>query len=297
LAFLPALWHQAGLGLAWRGSRAIALLLGSGLLVRIVTLSADNQQLKRWGHFACLSLSGVLVFVTYPSARSGSEPFLNQLLICLLIAASFFPLRRWFVAAAALFGTCYSLALRYHPGPESQNLWLELAVVGVISAIIQRTQAGISEHYNQVTLTDEVRLKLYSQTAEDARKAQRRYERFTNGGKEGLIFHSGGKVLDANIAALEMLGSERKRIEGQSISRFLSKPSARLLTQPTDRKNTAFTRVKIIREDGTPVEALAFNHELLFPEGRVAVLGLRAIDPKAAAESRSSVLGDEMFRN
>ena len=241
---------------------------------------------------------GLLVFVTYPSARSGSEPFLNQLLICLLVAASFFPLRRWFVAVAALVGTCYSLVLlRFHPGAESLNLWLELAVVGVISAIVQRIQAGISEHYNQVTLTDEVRLKLYGQTAEDARKAQQRYERFTNGGKEGLIFHSGGKVLDANIAALEMLGSERKRIEGQSISRFISKSSARLLTQPTDRKNSVFTRVKIVREDGTPVEALAFNHELLFPEGAVAVLGLRAIDPRAAAESRSSLLGDEMFRN
>jgi PAS domain-containing protein len=148
------------------------------------------------------------------------------------------------------------------------------------------------EQFNLVALTDETRLALYLRAAEDARGAQRRFERLANCGKEALILHAGGIITDANSVACEMLETTRERLVGAPITKVLAKNSQRLVTLASDAANNSFTRIKIVRNDGALADAFGFHHEFVFPEGPVGVLVLRPYERKGDDDRACSCPGE-----
>ncbi len=82
------------------------------------------------------------------------------------------------------------------------------------------------ERYLLVMLTDTTRSKL----AEDAlRESEERFRRLTQVTFEGIVIHDGGKVLDANPAAIAMFGYEHSEVIGEKILKFVAPESQEMI--------------------------------------------------------------------
>lgn len=293
LLFLPSIAQQFATFNTWAEPRLIVLLLGLGFCARVGMLKSANPQLRRWGELACLYLAGLLAFVVFPSGHNGSEWVLNELLTGIVLSGGFFLLTRWFLAGAALFASLYAIIVTsFYPGASATALWVRLGIVFLLALIVQRSQARICADFNLVTLTDEARLALYLKASEDARNAERRFERLANAGKEALILHSSGRIIEANSLAAELVGTERERLLGEPVAKLLAKSSQRLLTQASDTANSTFTKVRLVRSDGTFADAAGFHHHQVFPEGAVGVLVLRSTERRTDDERGCGCAGD-----
>ncbi len=296
--FLPSIAQQAAIGFVWSDPRTVSLMLASVIFLRIVTLPENDAQLRRWGNSACVGMAVLLILSVFPRTVSSSEGMANQLLIALMISGCFSLQTSGFIAGWAVFASIYAmLVLRFHPGTEWTVLWLRLGSASVIAFLVKHTQALLCQLYNEITLTDEARREIYRQATEDARDAQSRFERLSNAGKEALILHRAGRIEDLNNLALELLGAKREELIGEPVSKILAKGFSRLATQPSDQKNSSLTRVKVIQRNGKTIEAYGFNHEIVFPDGAIAVLGLRWTERMVESEMKPDIFFQSTLRN
>ncbi len=278
LLFIPLEFTAPPAHLALLNARTAALVLGWLLLIRIVTLPPEDARLLKWSNAACLFLLASFALGSFPSSHADTERALQNELISLLLAGAFLLSIPWFYASAVLCCGFYAgCALQFSSAPPVA-VWIRLTLYVIIAALVQQAQARLSHAYNKLALTDEARFAVYSEALEAARKSHLRFEKLSNAGKEALLLHARGTILEANSAAQDLLALPRQSLIGKPVEQVLARDCVRFASRPSDAANNALTPIKVVRGDGVQIDALGYNSEIVFPDGAVSVLGLRPFE-------------------
>jgi PAS domain-containing protein len=299
ILFLPLLLQFPVTHLIWSDPKVGSLLVGALLFLKLVfSKDTSNPHFRRSGHFICIAFVLLIVLAVFPESETSSRSVTRCLLVSILIAGSLFQSVEWFLASVVVFGLLYArLVFAFHGGIEATQFWIELIGAAALSLVVQSTNAKFRKRYNLWAITDEVRLTTYSRAVEEARTFKSRFEKLSNAGKEALIFHTNGKIVDANRSALDMVGVELEQLLGKTIGEILGAGCSQLATQLVDPKRSSLSRVKVTRSDGTLLDAMAFNHLIMLPEESIAVLGLRPVDRKRSIELQSCLDPAVVFKN
>ena len=261
---------------AWiAGGVSFVPIAGAGLLY---ALSRKKGIPARWAHPAATLLAGfVTLQYAFLAHLTGNAFYAGAVLVLIMGSAFFFLSLPWFlttllISAAPAFAVLHSLGTIAGPGAAiSAGLYIPFALV------IQNSRLKDARWLVQYQLEERKRIEILSSAISEARGSEKRFRKLSEAGREALILHTGGKIVDLNKAAVTLMGYAHAELIGKPVASLVTATDRHFVEQITDPANENLSCVTALRKNGLPVKLAAFNHVLISPEETVAVLGLRPL--------------------
>ena len=265
--------------------RGAFLLIGCGLLAFLI---ADRQQQgrnRRPANAAALAICTLVAISLFLLTPPATDSAMDRILLAAIAAGALFVTTPSFILVATICAALYGL-LAIKTGAEALlSNWLELLTVAGISLIVHVAARSKLLSFNELALREEARLDFYNKAVQQAREEQERFKRLSDAGREALIVHSEGKILDANLSAVQLLGYETNELVGRPVTDLFASQFVRFTEQINDPDNTSLARIKVVRKDGSHLESMAFNNVLVFRNQSASVLGFRKVDSQVKTDT------------
>ena len=256
------------------GAASIVLLaaLLAGVSLYALGLTPGNALLLGWVCVGCAAFYGRRVALT---AFSG---------MVLLVVAYGFILQRWGGAAEwrlSALAPSTPLFVRYATG--------SLALMGILLATVLSIVEGLEESTRELTGA------LDRERAErEARQAgEERFRTMSSIGTEGIMVHSEGRVLDANLAFARIVGCETAdALVGRAGFEVIPlTPASKERVQEHMRTGSTETYdVELLRPDGGIVPAETSGRAIVYRGEKARLVSMRDVTQRKGAEAERARL-------
>ena len=233
----------------------------------------------RWAHpVATLLMGFVALQYAFLAHLSGDASYAGAILVLITGSAFIFLSLPWFLTALLISSVPVFTVLQAEGGVMGgAGVALAAGLFAVFSLSIQNSRVKDARTLIRYQLEERKRIEVLSAAILEARGSEKRFRKLSEAGREALILHHAGKVVDLNKAAVSMLGYDSAELIGKPVESLVAASDRSFVEQITDRTNDNLTSVTALRRDGLPMKVAAFNHVLISPEETIAVLGLRPL--------------------
>ena len=141
------------------------------------------------------------------------------------------------------------------------------------------------EHFNQMLASKNIEEFIERNEAENSlRESEHKFARLSQSSKEGLIFHNGGTILNANEAAAKMFGVEVLDLAGRSIYDFMPAKSKKIAKKMVTNSREMLYEIKLKKPGGKVIDIEVTGKATYFKGRKVRATVFRDITEKKIAK-------------
>ncbi|MCX6953164.1 MAG: PAS domain S-box protein [Verrucomicrobia bacterium] len=130
------------------------------------------------------------------------------------------------------------------------------------------------------------------------RESEARFRSLANASLDGMMIHSEGLILDANVAFAKLFGyaEPEELIGANAVEQLLTPESRTLIRQRVERQTTGLVVVKGIRKDGTEVMAETDSRPVKYREKDATIVTFRDLSERRRAEETREALQAQLIQ-